>query len=399
MRTAFTLALLLTLAAHGAAAREGDRITVALGTNLLYDDNFLRLPDGVQPSVLGLGERSRGTFVTNPYAQIRADLPFARQRLTGSLTANYFAYSEYSQFNFSGWNADLRLNWVLGNRWTGNLAYVRDQALTSFADVRVPGGNIRSLQTFALLGEYWLHPRWRLSGGAGFSASRNSAEVLTTTDLDQTYFDLGFRYESQPDNYLRPAFRYTSGDWINRSTPSLFQDTGFTQYDIGVEGAWRVLPASVVSGRIGYTWRQLPNLTERDFAGITGRLSWDWTLSGKTGLFLLAARDVSALEVVTANYIVSDDVRVGGYWRATAKVRIESSYQRLRRTFAGNPLATSFAVPERVDDFNIVRANLSWAPYTPWLLTLGYVFSDRTSNFPGQQFTDNTVSGSVQYTW
>jgi hypothetical protein len=205
------------------------------------------------------------------------------------------------------------------------------------------------------------------------------------------------RYISTAQNWLRPTVRYTRGEYPERRVPTFISDTSFDQYDLGLDLYWRFTGSSEINGRVAYTNRRLPNLTARNFSGPTGRLTYTWTPRGTGGVSFLALREIGAITDITATYIVTSTVGVTPYWLVTPKLRLEASYNWTNRDYAGQPAI--LGIPQRDDNYNFARVGATWLPNRNWTVTLGYQFSDRTSNFPGLQFNDNTYTLTAQFAW
>jgi exopolysaccharide biosynthesis operon protein EpsL len=369
-----------------------------VGGSISYDDNFLRLPNDVQPDQVGVGDRPRGTWIYNAYARVLMDVPVSRQRFRVDLTGFTNRYADYSYLDFSGWNGRAEWLWEAGNRWKGVAFIARTEALTSFADFRdFNTGNILTASTAYVDADYWIHPNWRIVGAVNYLQGRNSQDVLAFDNIDQYSVEAGFRYVSTAQNWLRPTVRYTRGDYPNRPLATLLSDTGFDQYDVGVDLSWRFTGVSEINGRVAYTERKLPILTERNFSGPTGRLTYNWTPRGTVGVSFLALREIGAITDITATYIVTSTLGVTPYWLVTPKVRLEASYNWTDRDYAGQPAV--LGIPQRNDQYNFARLTANWVPTRNWTVTLGYQYSDRTSNFPGLQFDDNTYTLTAQFGW
>lgn len=391
-------ALVLLAAAASAGALEEDTWTFAVGGGLSYDDNLLRLPAGIGPAQAGVGNRPRGTWVLNGFARVAFDGRVSRQRFRGFVQGNLYRFDDYSYLDWQGVDLNTTWLWEAGNRWNGTLAYDRAEFLSGLADFTALVQNLRTVDTVRASAEHWLHPRWRLTGGFTGTFVRNSSETLRGTNLDQHAYGAGFRYVSTPQNYIVFGARYTRGDYPERLLPSFRADNRFTQYDVGVDLSWGLGGNAELLGNIAYTRRELPNIPSRDFSGPTGSLRLNWRTSGKTGIDALLQRGIGAVEDVAANYIVTDTLRIAPYWQITRKTRLDAYYQHQRRDYQGDP---GFApgLPQREDRLNFAGVGARWLPTRNWQVGLNYVYSTRSSNFPSFDFTDNTVTATVQFAW
>jgi hypothetical protein len=246
-------------------------------------------------------------------------------------------------------------------------------------------------------GEYWLHPDWRLTGGYVLTVIENSDAVIATTDLTENAFALGFKFVSTERNYVVFGVRYADGDYPNRSQPSVIGDTGYKQYGAGVDLAWALGGNTDVAGRLAYTERKFPNLSQRDFSGPTGNIRLNWRATVRTGILAIVRREIGGIEDVTANYILTSAIRVAPYWRITERIRLEGWYEYQDRDYRGEPGVALGLGPQRNDKYNFVGVNALWTPTRNWQLGLGLVYSNRNSNVPENDFDDLAVFTTLRW--
>jgi exopolysaccharide biosynthesis operon protein EpsL len=393
-----TAAVIAIAAAAGAQALEGeDILSYYVGGGLSYDNNLLRLPDGFSPADAGAGNRPRGTWVANAFARVTLDAPVSRQRLRGYVQPNSYRYDEYSYLNWQGVDFGGSWLWVAGNRWNGTVSYDHTRFLSGLNDFRALTQNLRTVQVARANAEYWLHPRWRLTGGYTGTFIANSGDVLATTDVNQNAFGAGFKFVSTQQNYVIFGARYTDGDYPNRPRPTLIGDTGFTQYDVGVDLAWALGGKTTLVGNLAYTQREFPNLSQRDFDGPTGNLRLEWRATATSGLSAAVLRQIGGVDDVTANYILTTSARVAPYWYVAPKVRLGASYQYQVRDYRGEPGVLIGLFEQREDRYNFFGVDATWTPTRNWQVGLGVVYSTRNSNLANNDFDDVTATATVQF--
>src|SRR5262245_14984617 len=380
-----------------ASALEGDPFGFYVGGGLSYDNNLLRLPSNISPAQTGVGDRPRGAWIGNAFVRGTTDLTPGRQRIRGYIQGNAYRYDNYSYLNWEGVDFGGAWLWELGNRWNGNLSYDRLKFLSGLADLRALIQNLRTVQIARADAEYWLHPNWRLTGGYTYTSIDNSAAVIATTNVTENSFGLGFKYITTERNFVIFGARYTDGDYPNRSQPTVVGDTGYKQYDVGADIAWAFGGNTDVGGRLAYTERKFPNLTQRNFAGPTGNIRADWRWTGKTGVSGQLRREIGGIEDVTANYILTSAVRVAPYWLITEKTRLDAYYEYQVRDYRGEPGVAIGLGPQRRDTYNYLGLNASWSPTRNWQLGLGLVYSTRRSNVPDNDFNDLTALLTVRF--
>lgn len=399
MTQAHCLVMLVAfLATAPARAGEGEVLSLGAGVNVTYDDNLLRLPNGVNPAVVGAPTSSRSSLITNGFAKLILDVPISRQRVLADITLNNHRYSSgYSYLDFTGWAGSAQWLYQLGNYWKGDVYYRRTDQAAGFADYRnFATQNIQTSNVFGINTDYSLVRNWRLSGGANYTQARNSDFSARYSNLNQWWAEAGVKYESSQSNFLRGTVRYTAGQYPDRLVPTATVDTEFSQYDIALDGNWQVTAATRVYGRIAHTNRRFPNSAIRSFSGPTWRVQLDWTPTVKTGVNFLFRREIGATDDITATYILTQGPRVSPYWLISPKVRLDIYYDYLLRDYEGEPVVLS-GIPPIEDRYQYVGAGLTWTPATNWLFRAGYRYSTRNSNYPTRQFDDNSAFGTVQF--
>ena len=383
----------------GARAIEGEDVwSASVGGTLSYDNNLLRLPDGVSPADVGRGDRPKGTWITTAFVRGVMDLPVSRQRFGAYVQGNVYRYNDYSYLNWEGVNFGGSWLWEAGNRWNGTLSYDHLEFLSGLTDLRALIQNLRTVQIARANAEYWLHPRWRLTGGYTGTFISNSDDVIATSNVNTNAFGAGFKFVSTRQNFIMFGAHYTDGDYPNRSEPTIIGDTGFKQYDAGVIFSWGLLGGkSELLGEIAYTERDFPNLTQRDFSGVTGNVRFNWRATGASGIEAIVRRDIGSVTDVTANYILTTAARIGPYWLITPRIRLDAWYEYMNRDYEGQPGVAIDLIEQREDRYNYVGLSASWTPTRNWRVGLGVVYSTRSSNRPDRDFDDVTTTATVQF--
>ncbi len=383
---------LAVLAATRVQALEGeDPWGVSFGGGLAHTENLLRLPAGVTPAQAGVGDRPRGTWIVNGYARGALDLRAGRQRLTASVQANSYRYADYSYLNWEGVDYGGAWLWEVGNRWTGTLSYEHTKFLSGLADFQAVIQNLRTVDVARAAAEYSIDPRWRLTGAFTGTFVDNSTAQLAANNLNEYAYGGGLKYVSARESYVTLGGRYARGDYRDRPFPTQF-DNAYDQYDVGVDTFWVFGPKSEIGGHAGYTWREFPNLPQRDFSGPTGRLRFTWRPTEKTGLGVFVRREIGAIEDEVADYVVTTAGRVAPVWQITPKVQLEAALERQHRDYRADPQFF-----QREDRYTFANLGAVWRPTRNWEISLAVQYSTRNSNFPGNDYRDVSTYGTLRF--
>jgi len=383
----------------GAEADGPHAFTVSTGVGLNYDENLFRLPSGQSPPS-GLGATSRGDLAWNVFVDAAFRVEPGRQVLRGDLNLATTRYARYSFLNYQSLNGIVADDWRLGGLFSGTLSYEQRQSVSSFADVHNFQRNLNTVRALTADNEAWVLPDWHVTAGYSGTTVENSNSSVSSSNLQENAFDAGIKYLTSRNNYLRLALREARGRYPNAEfVAGSIIDNRYDQTDIGLDYYQAPTGASALTARIAYTSRRSPELPQRDFSGPTGRISWDYAATGKTGFNLLLRREIGAYTDLVTNYVVTEAVSIAPYWRLTAKVRLDGSYERQRRDYRGDPQFAATGQPREVDLLTLARLSVTYEPARRWRVVAGWQYSTRSSNQNGLNFSDQSFSLNAQYTW
>jgi hypothetical protein len=367
------------------------RFWFGAGLDFGHDNNVFRGAD-----TLG---NSNSSWLTRLYGQVNMALPVGRQRFLAQLTVSDYRFSDLSYLDYTAPEFRGAWLWQAGNDWQGEVTYNHLQSIAPFIDTPPYFKNVQTLDYATANAEYALTPRWRVGGGViGYQAS-NSADEATGANVRQFTGEIGVRYLATEQNYIRFFGAFSNGNYYDR-TPTPDLDDEYTQIDAGLDVFYGVTDISFLRGRVGYTSRQYPDASARDFSGPTGRLDFIWGISPKTSIDFNVRREIGVFETIASNYYATTAVGVAPHWEISPKLRFEAAYEHWWRDYYGDAVVDGFVLlrPQRKDQLNFARAGFIWTPTHNWLLRLGVQWSDRDSTWNEFDFSNSTVVfGTVQF--
>ena len=387
-----------------AAADEGDVLNFIVGYSITYDDNLFRLPSDPAPGQI-VGVTSRSDTIQTGILGFTLDKPVARQRFLVDASFNSSRFSENSRLNYDGHNLRGRWLWELGNRWKGEVGAEATRTLQSFADIRVAAKDLIDYRRFYGSANYWYHPEWSAFVGASSADSTNSSELLRANDYRADYLELGLRFVPPTGNQIALKVRHTDGSYPNRDIVVVGNlvlstvDKSYVQDDLELSTDWRPTGESHIVARVAWTSRRNENLPERDFSGPTGRLLYDWAVTGKTALNLTLFREIGATDELTAAYVVSNGISVTPTWTPTAKVSVQGTLSYILRDYQDDPGFVIAAGPQREDRVRTASLTTTYLPLRSLQLSLTLQKQRRSSNIPSNEYDDNLAIGSAQFTF
>jgi exopolysaccharide biosynthesis operon protein EpsL len=375
------LAAALVMAAAPVAAKPGDELTPYAFTSYTYEDNLLRLPDGVSAPAED-GTVRRGDQIWRYGAGIVIDKPISRQRIYANLAYYRNDYNHFNQLDFSGPAIDTYWAWQVGNLWSGRLGYERDRSLSSFSDQVRPQKNIRTQERYYFRPRYELAASLRLRGALEFYRLDNSD--FTNSNREDTIYELGIDRVSPQLNSMGVFVRYTDGEYPDRVPIPGVRETTYEQTDVGLAVDWKVTGASRLAGRVGYTDRQFPS---ESFNGVTGRMVWDWVPTGKTSISFVARRQFEFPEDVLGNAALVQAVSVEPRWNVTPKIALGAFAEYRERDRDLSP------IDER---YRVLGVTATYAPLDNLQLSVSVRRDQRRTDFPTFDYDANVYSGSAQ---
>jgi hypothetical protein len=155
---------------------------------------------------------------------------------------------------------------------------------------------------------------------------------------------------------------------------------------------------SRLRGYVGYIDR-VSQIPARDFSGPGGKISYEWTPTGKTLVELFGAREILPYQDIFTSFALTKVVGVNTTWQPVSKVTVKAGANRTVRDYLGDPGLVVAGLPAREDRTNTVTGSVNYAFSTNILGSLSVVHQIRASNRPNLDYTDTTVFANLQFTY
>jgi hypothetical protein len=340
-------ACLYALCPLGVRADEPNPYYIGASETLTHESNLFRTPDPL-PRV------SDTISSTALFGGI--DQPFGRQHFVGNALASYNNFSNNSVYDNTGYGLDLNLDWAALDKLGGNLNYATRRTLARFNQNNVdliPTSRIYETgQTMGLRVQYGQYGLLSIEGAANHQTldySSNSdndpaAVQYKEQNLRQTNVSLGLKYRPSGLLTLGIAGRHTSGSYPDAVINGVQGPDDFKRDDADLSATWVPTGISTVNARLSFSHESHEVLSQRDFRGVTGSISWDWRPSGRLTLRTLLLHDTGG-EVTFASLVpnaplttVGDSSRtttslqIGANYEASAKIMVNASLREDWRT-------------------------------------------------------------------
>lgn len=381
---------LSALMAQPAMAKEGDTFRPFVSYTRYYDSNLYRLADSEQNLVPELSDQYSVLSVG-----LNVDWQPGRQRITASAAKNLVRFSRYSNLDYDGSDYQLKWNWRLGNYWSGQVGATESVTQSSLSDqLGLPVNNTVTRENRFANAEWQFHPRWHVGVGAAAATSTNSTAGLAPADYEDTSVSATLGYATPKGSKLRVQLRQVDGEYPNR--PVTYVDRLYTQTEYNLLGDWSVTGKLTARGRIGYTQRENDTQSQRDFSGVTGRVSADYFPTGKTMLTWALYREISNSDDLNASYQLNTGTSLGAAWMLTSKITLRANGSFENRTSEGDTGVVIPGLVQRDEDTLSGSLSLSYSPVRMATINVGLQAGRRDSNTSANDYTFRSMFFSVR---
>lgn len=378
-----------------ANAAPGDTVQPYVSASVVHDTNLFRLSSGRDPRLV-LGSDSKSDTIKRVEAGVAVDYAVGRQQivLKGSVVQNWF--ERFNFLNYDGSDARATWNWQLGNLWQGDLGYTHSRTLASFSQIQDRLRAIQTQQSAFGSAIYKLDPDWRVRTGVRWYSLESGSPQRRFFNREETTASVGVEHVNEANNSLGVEAKYTEARFPDREvTPLSIFDNGYTQTELNAVADWRYSGQSRFQGRLGYAQNRNKHLSMRDFNGVTGRLAYDWSVSGKTLVNTALWREVGAIDNVVSTYVVTKGASLGVSWFPASKIFVKGETAYRWYDFLSGVGSGS----QRKDTVRSISASLGYSPVSNVLLSLDGIAEKRGSTIAFFDYSDVNIAASMKVTF
>jgi hypothetical protein len=270
----------------------------------------------------------------------------------------------------------------------GEFSVSQDERLRSFADRGNTDRSVNTYRRYAFDANYLVHPQWSGGLGAAKVTSRYDDTLSASSEFVEDAVEATVSFHPNSGNRISLAARAADGRYPNRVAGATTV-TGYDQRDMQLRGFWQPSGQSRISGYVGYTWREYPRLSEKNFSGFTGRVSYAWAPTGKLNIGVTARRELGAQEDVVENFVVTRAFAVEPMWNLSSKVAIRGRYEWQGRDFGGDPFAATAL--DREDKIRVGSVDAVWRPLRSLEFSVGARRETRSSSDAARGYSSESV--------
>lgn len=329
---------------------------------------------------------------------LKSDLKLSRQHLLLEGVVDRAQYDNFDELDHTRVDGKATWAWQVGNLWSGNLGYRYNRELSSFNEQFVREKDMRTRNVGFFEAGYQLHPDWRLSAAVDFTDVSYEERERLDRDVSGTQFDVLYRNTLNTRMGLR--VRYANNDLQDSVVNAVSVSNDFEEVTVSGLFFWEGSSKSSLEARLGVTELSYDELDERDFTGASGRLTYFWTLTGKTRMDIAIWQETSSLNDEIASYVLSRGISIKPVWKATPKISVQGEVSFVNDDFKGsNDIRQALGVEKRDDDTWLYRISANWEPRQFLRFSLGFHREERDSSEDIRNFDDDQVDARVQFTF
>ena len=383
----------LAMTSEVSFAADGNALRLGISDELLLDGNLFRLPDGDRPFIEG-NKRPRSDRINIATFSGSFDRVYSRQRLVADISVSHHEYQEFKHLDYTAKNVRAGWYWAVGSMWSGVLVADQSQLPRSFSDRANTVRSVNTYRHYAFDARYLLHPEWMLGAGLARIDSRFDDRVSASSEYVEDGLEALATFRSMTGSTFALVARAADGRYPAR-TASETTVTAYDQREIQVRIDWAASAHSRITGYAGHTWREYPELAEKNFSGPTGRLTYDWAPSSKVALGVTVRREMGAREDVVDNFVVTRATSFDPVWSVTGKLRVRGRLEWLARDYEGTPFIVSG--PDRDEKGRSHSVSIEWSPMDDLLLRVGLRREHRSSSDAVRSYADDIISVAIKY--
>ena len=367
-------------------------------SSLTYDSNVLRVSSDLDPNVV-LGKPYESDVIFGYGVGARLNLPVSRQLFRADASVTEYRYHRFDQLDFTGYALSGSWDWRAGDDWHGQLALGGQRQRQAYSSaVRIATPFLLDSYRGRADARYALTPRWELEAGMGYYSYRYPDSTLKVGDFLSWTPEIAANYTSPQGNSTGARLRYEAGQWPNRppATALLF-DSEYQQYTLSAVINWQLTGRSQLTGDVGYTSRTHPTASQRNFAGVSGQLNYDYLLSGKATLRASAFQTIGPIEDVVASYVRQRGLALTPMYQLTGKTTLQFNAGWRRDYYLGNSLNIGYSQRQDIV-WSLGPAAISQLTRL-FSVSTGLRYEQRQSNVPFGDYRDFTayINGQVEF--
>ncbi len=371
----FYLALGLCTLSATVYADDGDTFKPYTSMSYAYDSNLFRVANAaIIPGITSMAEQYHTLA-----AGMNVDLRLSRQVIRARAELSQTRFNTYKQLNYDGRDLLLQWSWRVGNNTHGDVGVSETRSLASLYGLNQQLNSVRTQRRQFFNGSVKLDNRWQINTVAAHLFSSTSSQNIL--DFTEDNLTLGLQYQTPKGTLFELSNNISNGAYPNRqvvgTTPV---DNSYKQITPSLGVTLQPTGKTRLQAKLGYTQRTYSDVPKRNFSGITGRLSTDLYVTGKTALNLAIYRDIGAYDDSSTSYTLNNGIAIGATWFGSAKTTLNLRASLDKLEYDGDPGFVPSTAPARQDSVTNLQASINYLITRNVTISTTLQTGNRTSN-------------------
>ena len=321
---------------------------------------------------------------------LNADLKLSRQHFLLDVSLDQAKHSSISRLDYIQIDSKGVWDWLVGNRWKGKLGHTYNRKSSSFENRKLSSSSentfyqkdMRTSHATFFKAGYQLLPDWLLRG-----------EVRHQNTLYQQQKHLERKSNSQE---LEVLYKNTLNTQVGLRAKSAVHDLSdegndYDEREFSGVFYWQGSGKSALSANIGLTYAKYKGRDDKYSRQTTGRLTYHWILTGKTGLDISAWRETSSLNSEVDGYVLTNGLSISPKWSLSEKIRV---FGRISKRY--DDIESQDGTKKEFDTF-LYRIGVSWRPLDYLQVSFNYAGESRNSNVNTSDYDSKQLFASVRF--
>lgn len=378
------------------AAQESDAVELNAGISLTRDNNLFRLPKSALPQ----NGSSRADTLRQLSLGGKAGLQASLQRFSLEAAVQDNHYQNNAYLDNTSYNALGRWDWQVGERVAGNLKYSYRRSLADFGDQRRESRDLLTERGPSLNANWRVGTEYLLGGELTRQDLRHSDPLQRLLDNQVDSAALTLAYTTGSTNSIGAQIRQTSGKYrLPQTLGSQTFSNDYQQTDLGLVASWQLTGITRVSGRIGYSSRKQDDFSSRDFSGITGRGTLEWSPTAKTTVRFGAGRELTSTSESSAAYVLVNDISVRPSWQVSDVLSLEAVAALEKGRFKGDTSFISSPDGRREDRVRRLGTRALYKPLKATEFSFGLEAGSRSSNAAQRSYAYRQIEVGARFNY
>ena len=364
-----------------------DSVNVYVGSNLIYDSNFLRISNHVNPTTI-IGKTDTSEFLKVVTAGIDINKRYNDQLFKIKANANQNFFQNFTRLDYTGWDDLAQWDWRMTKRFSGKFGYTNKEMLGSYSQLNSLIDNLRNDANYFADAGYLFHPSGRVKVGFNrYEATFDSVQRQASNKIEDAAF-VSLQYLTATKNILGIKFASAQGQYPQRNLIGYYgnnhMDNAYNKYDYSFTWEWMLDRVVKLDGFIGYVQQNYVHYADRNYDGIIGKFAVNWLISSKLGVDMIIDRQLVQMNTIQGTFMLAQGIELTPTWQFSPKVAVKLplKYQQQQYLGQGTDQLQLIGVNNLQQENNTetVGINLMYSPIQNLNVSAIFSYENRDSN-------------------